>query len=133
MSRTTPCPWQAPDVDIARRGRPRNEQSTTAILVATIELVSEVGLAGLTMDAVASRAGVSKATIYRRWSSKETLLLDAWMSCVRRPEAPDTGIFHDDLTAMFRGIDDQPRAHRYPHNPPVNGERPGIGKREAGE
>jgi AcrR family transcriptional regulator len=110
MSRTAPFPWQALDVDIARRGRPRNEQSTTAILVATIELVSEVGLAGLTMDAVASRAGVSKATIYRRWSSKESLLLDAWMSCVRRPEAPDTGNLHDDLTAMFSGIDDQPLA-----------------------
>lgn len=79
-----------------------------AILVATLELVSEVGLAGLTMDAVASRAGVSKATIYRRWSSKEALLLDAWMSCVRRPEAPDTGSLHDDLTAMFTGIGDQP-------------------------
>lgn len=97
-------------MDIARRGRPRNEQSTTAILVATIELVSEVGLAGLTMDAVASRAGVSKATIYRRWSSKESLLLDAWMSCVRRPEAPDTGNLHDDLTAMFSGIATQPLA-----------------------
>ncbi len=95
-------------MDTVRRGRPRNERSTAAILVATLELVSEVGLAGLTMDSVASRAGVSKATIYRRWSSKEALLLDAWMSCVRRPDAPDTGSLHDDLTAMLDGIGDQP-------------------------
>ncbi|MCB1000503.1 MAG: TetR/AcrR family transcriptional regulator [Acidimicrobiales bacterium] len=91
-------------MDMARRGRPRNEQSTTDILVATLELVSEVGLSALTMDAVASRAGVSKATIYRRWSSKEQLLLDAWMSAVRRPDEPDTGSLRDDLRAMFTGL-----------------------------
>lgn len=86
---------------IVRRGRPRNEQSTAAILVATIDLVADVGVAALTVDAVATRAGVSKATIYRRWSTKEALMLDAWMSCVRAPEVPDTGTLRDDLTALF--------------------------------
>ena len=97
-------------MDIARRGRPRNEQSTADILAATLELVAEVGLAALTMDAVAARAGVSKATIYRRWSSKEQLLLDAWMSAVQRPIAPDTGTLHGDLTAMLAALVDNPLA-----------------------
>ena len=88
-----------------RRGRPRNEACTGEILEAALHLVAEVGIAGLTMDAVASRAGVGKATIYRRWTSKEALMLDAWMSCVRKPVAPDTGTLQGDLEALLGGID----------------------------
>lgn len=88
-----------------RRGRPRNEACTGDILEATLHLVAEVGVAGLTMDAVAARAGVGKATIYRRWTSKEALMLDAWMSCVRKPPAPDTGTLQGDLEALLGGID----------------------------
>ena len=88
-----------------RRGRPRNEACTGEILEAALHLVAEVGIAGLTMDAVASRAGVGKATIYRRWTSKEALMLDAWMSCVRKPVAPDTGTLRGDLEALLGGID----------------------------
>ena len=69
-------------------GRPRNEQHDDAILGATIDLVSEVGIAALTIDAVAKRAGVGKATIYRRWASKEALLLDAWVSVVALRRSP---------------------------------------------
>lgn len=89
----------------ARRGRPRNESCSTSILSATIDLVAEVGIAGLTMDAVAVRAGVGKATIYRRWSSKEALMLDAWMSCVTTPPVPDTGSLRSDLDELFLRID----------------------------
>jgi AcrR family transcriptional regulator len=64
-------------------------------------LVAEVGIAGLTMDAVAARAGVGKATIYRRWSSKEALLLDAWAACVRTHDDPDTGNLAEDLQQML--------------------------------
>jgi len=88
-----------------RRGRPRNEACTGEILEAALHLVAEVGIAGLTMDAVARRAGVGKATIYRRWTSKEALMLDAWMSCVRKPKAPDTGTLQGDLEALLGGID----------------------------
>ena len=84
-----------------RRGRPRDESCGPAILAAAIELVGEVGIAALTMDAVAARAGVGKATIYRRWSSKEALMLDAWKSAVQKPDAPDTGSLRDDLRALF--------------------------------
>jgi AcrR family transcriptional regulator len=95
----------APDTGIGptslRRGRPRNESCGTEILHAVLALVAEVGIAGLTMDAVATRAGVGKATIYRRWSSKEALLLDAWAACVRTHDDPDTGNLRDDLRVML--------------------------------
>ena len=56
---------------------PRDEGAAQAILTAAMELLAEVGFAGVTVDAVAQRAGVGKATIYRRWQSKERLVLDA--------------------------------------------------------
>ncbi len=59
----------------------------------------------MSLDAVAVEAGVSKATIYRRWSSKEALMLDAWMTCVRKPEVPDTGTLQGDLEALLCGAD----------------------------
>ena len=71
----------APDSTTAtpalRRGRPRSEARKQAILRAAFELLGEHGLAATSMDAVADRAGVSKATIYRWWDSKELLALDA--------------------------------------------------------
>ncbi len=76
----------------APRGRPRSEKAQNAILEAAAELLLEQGLAAVSMDAVAARAGVSKATIYRWWPTKETLALDAlyheWASV---PPAQDTG------------------------------------------
>ena len=72
---------KAPDSDAAtpalRRGRPRSEARKQAILQAAFELLGEHGLDATSMDAVADRAGVSKATIYRWWDSKELLALDA--------------------------------------------------------
>jgi AcrR family transcriptional regulator len=81
-------------------GRPRDLRADRAILEATLELVGESGLAGLTVDAVAARAGVGKATIYRRWSSKEALVLTAWRECIQPTPVPDTGTLHGDLTAL---------------------------------
>ena len=59
------------------RGRPRSEPARQAILAAAAELLLERGVINVSMDAVAELAGVSKATIYRWWPSKETLALDA--------------------------------------------------------
>jgi AcrR family transcriptional regulator len=84
-----------------RPGRPRDARADAAILDATLDLVAEAGLAGLTIDAVAARAACGKATIYRRWSSKEELVLDAWMSCVVQPDLPDTGTLRGDLEALY--------------------------------
>ncbi len=76
----------------SQRGRPRSEKAQKAILAAAAELLLEPGLGAVSMDAVAARAGVSKATIYRWWPTKETLALDAlhneWASV---PPAQDTG------------------------------------------
>ena len=60
-----------------QRGRPRSERARKAILEAAAELLLARGLAAVSMDAVAEQAGVSKATIYRWWPTKETLALDA--------------------------------------------------------
>jgi AcrR family transcriptional regulator len=92
-------------VEEARRpGRPRDARADRAILGATLELVGETGLAGLTVDAVAARAGVSKPTIYRRWSSKESLVLAAWHECVAQLQAPDTGSLRGDLEQLCNAI-----------------------------
>ena len=81
-------------------GRPRDPHAEEAILRATLDLVAEVGLSGLTVDAVAARAGVGKATIYRRWSSKEALLFEAVATVAEEPPSPDTGSLRDDLLAL---------------------------------
>jgi len=60
-----------------RPGRPRSERADRAIMDATLSLFAESGAAGLCIEKVAARAGVGKATIYRRWPGKEDLLLDA--------------------------------------------------------
>jgi AcrR family transcriptional regulator len=85
------------------RGRPRSEKSTRAILAAAGELLLEHGLEAVSMDAIAEQAGVSKATIYRWWPTKETLAIDAlyedWATAY--PIAPDTGSLRDDLLGIF--------------------------------
>lgn len=83
-----------------RRGRPRSERARSAILAAAAELLLDQGGARVSMSAVAERAGVSKATIYRWWPSKEMLALDAlldWTSS-SAPEG-DTGSLREDLLA----------------------------------
>ena len=64
--------------------RRRSEKSRTAIVTATRELLLERGFDGLTIEAVAARAGVGKQTIYRWWPTKETLALDALLHGPRR-------------------------------------------------
>ena len=61
----TDGPAEDPSVP-ARRGRPRSIETDEAILAATLELAGEVGIHGMSMDDLAARAGVSKATVYRR-------------------------------------------------------------------
>jgi len=88
----------------APRGRPRSEKARKAILGAAAELLLARGLSAVSMDAVAERAGVSKATIYRWWPTKETLALDALYTewDTTRPSPRDTGSLRGDLLAMMR-------------------------------
>src|SRR5271163_2599111 len=60
-----------------RPGRPRSEQAEHAIIEATLDLFAEQGFEGVCVESVAARAGVGKATIYRRWPNKEEMLLAA--------------------------------------------------------
>jgi AcrR family transcriptional regulator len=85
-----------------RRGRPRSETSRKAILEAARDLLLEHGLGSVSMDAVAERAGASKATIYRWWPSKELLALDALFSQWDPGPANDTGSLAGDLLALIR-------------------------------
>jgi AcrR family transcriptional regulator len=98
-----------------RRGRPRSERARKAILDAAAELLLEHGLETVSMDAVADRAGVSKATIYRWWPTKETLALEAlyqeWDTA--RPTPPDTGSLRGDLLALLRPWIRRVRARPY--------------------
>jgi AcrR family transcriptional regulator len=88
-------------VGTPRRGRPRSTDADEAILAATLELVGEVGINGMAMDVLAERAGVSKATIYRRWDSKEQLVLDALHSAMGPLDDVDLGSVDDDLRAYL--------------------------------
>jgi AcrR family transcriptional regulator len=85
------------------RGRPRSEKASQAILGAAADLLLENGLAAVSMDAVAARAGVSKATIYRWWPTKETLALDAlYHEWAAVPPPRDTGSLRSDLLSQLR-------------------------------
>jgi AcrR family transcriptional regulator len=69
------------------RGRPRDPTTDHAILQATLDLLTEVGVEGTTTNAIAARSGCSKSTIYRRWPSRDTLILDALRLAARgRPD-----------------------------------------------
>jgi AcrR family transcriptional regulator len=85
-----------------QRGRPRSEKARQAVLGAAADLLLENGLAAVSMDAVAARAGVSKATIYRWWPTKETLALDALYHEWDVPPARDTGSLRGDLLSLLR-------------------------------
>ncbi len=81
-----------------RRGRPRSEEADRNILRAATEVLALQGLGGMSIEEVASKAGVGKATIYRRWSSKAALALDAFLAeAAEILPAPDTGSFRGDL------------------------------------
>ena len=85
-------------------GRPRDPRLDIAITEAAITVLRERGWAGFSMEEVASRAGVSKTTVYRRYPSKIALAFDAWVGDrdVRFP-GTDTGSIWGDLTAYVLG------------------------------
>src|SRR5690348_16144333 len=90
----------------APRGRPRSQEADRAILTATVELLAERGLAAMSIEEVAARAGVGKTTIYRRWPSKGLLALDAFVSSFRAEQPqPDTGTLRGDrLSALHAWV-----------------------------
>ena len=85
-------------------GRPRDHRVDASVLEATRTLLLEGGLAALTVAAVAARAGVGKAAIYRRYPSKMHLVFAAAIHDVDVATPPDHGSLVADLTALLRDI-----------------------------
>ena len=83
--------------DAVKRGRPRDTAIDAAILIAALELFISHGIAGVSIEQVAKRAGVGKPTVYRRWATKERLVADAIESHVGSDlQWPD----HDEIEAV---------------------------------
>ncbi|MET7638519.1 TetR/AcrR family transcriptional regulator [Streptomyces sp. NPDC005438] len=91
--------------------RPRSSTADQAILAATRAALVEVGWSGLTMGEVARRAGVAKTTLYRRWTSKSELVVDAVAVIFDQLALPDRGSLADDIqevVASFAALLEQP-------------------------
>ncbi|BBX98795.1 TetR/AcrR family transcriptional regulator [Mycobacterium lacus] len=83
-------------------GRPRDPRIDGAVLRATVELLAETGYPGLSVAAIAARAGTSKPAIYRRWPSKAHLVHEAVFPIGAATEIPDSGSTPEDLREMVR-------------------------------
>ncbi len=88
----------------SKLGRKRDHTRDPEILDAALEVLSEEGYDGMTVEMVATRAKAGKATLYRRWPSKSELVLDAvaCMKSVDLDQLPDTGTLRGDLVAMIK-------------------------------
>jgi AcrR family transcriptional regulator len=95
----------APEAPERPRGRPRSAIADKAILDAAVDLFAERGFEGFSVEDVADRAGVSKATVYRRYPSKVDLVVEAG-SCLATDEItfPDTGNLRDDVRGLARSL-----------------------------
>jgi AcrR family transcriptional regulator len=86
-------------------GRPRSEQSRVAVLRATSELLREVGLRAMTTEEISTRSGVSKATIYKWWSNKFEVAVEAFLDeMMAEAPDPDTGSAEEDFRRVVRGL-----------------------------
>ncbi len=103
-----------PEQGIRKPGRPRSAQAHKAIIDATLELLAEEGFQGLSIEEVAARAGVGKTTIYRRWPSKDELVMEAIRQVQIDVPAIDTGNFRNDLAALIKTVYQGFMAHPYP-------------------
>ena len=83
-------------------GRPRNEETTRAILDAALALVDEVGYAACSIERIAQQAGVQKPAVSRRWCTKGDLVADAVNTVAMPITDPDTGTIEGDLVAMLQ-------------------------------
>ena len=92
LSRSHPKP--------SRTGRPRSAAAAEAILEATRASLVDLGWSKLTMGDVATRAGVAKTTLYRRWAGKNELVVDAVAVLFDELELPDLGSLSADVQAM---------------------------------
>ena len=86
-------------------GRPRSERARRAILQAANELLESEGFAAVTVEAIAERAGVSKATIYRWWPNRAAVVMDGFLSIVSTEVPfPHTGRAREDIRIHMRRL-----------------------------
>jgi len=96
-------------------GRPRSARADEAIIDAVLDLLADGStIESLSIEAIAAKAGVGKATIYRRWSGKQALLVDALRTLKGKPPTPKGESVRDDLVLLVRGVgrDPDPRASK---------------------
>lgn len=86
-------------------GRPRSEETKKAILTASYELLLENGFNTVTVEGIAERAGVSKATIYKWWPNKAAVVLDGFFAATESMlQVPDTGSVREDLFIQVNNL-----------------------------
>jgi len=125
---TTRTPQDRAEPASHRVGRPRSETAERAIIEATLDLIAADGIAAVSIEGVAAKAGVGKTTIYRRWPNKDALICDAAASLkAPLPELPGESV-REDLLLLARAMQASPgndrtarllsclhsEAHRYP-------------------
>jgi len=91
----------------------RVQRSKKAVLTATLQLLSEAGLSGVSIDEVSRRSGVAKTTIYRHWSSRSALVLDACSKLKPKSETLGTGNLKDDMTVLALNLASRLRTARW--------------------
>lgn len=102
MKRTSPSNSPASEPLASKAGRPRSADAHRAILGAAIAAIRDVGYDAVTMEGIAARAGVGKATLYRRWEGKELLVAEAIEQIASAMPNPDTGSMRGDVMAVLR-------------------------------
>jgi AcrR family transcriptional regulator len=91
----------------------RIRRSRKAVLAATLQLLAEAGLSGVSVDEVSRRSGVAKTTIYRHWPSRSALLIDACSNLGAKPQVPDTGTLKGDLMELATSMARRLRSERW--------------------
>ena len=95
-------------------GRPRSEEARSAAVAATVDLVLESGVEGVTFEEVAARSGVAKSTLYRHFGTKQAMVVEAATTCFVEMVTPDTGDLATDLRTIFDRAKGDDEAHRIP-------------------
>ncbi|MYS25330.1 transcriptional regulator, TetR family [Streptomyces sp. DvalAA-14] len=102
-----------PAAAAARRGRPRNAAVDRAVIDTVVRLIAEgTTFSDLTVEGIAREAGVGKATVYRRWTGKDALLLDVLAEVDGPPQLKSSGVLRDDLIAAVEYIRQRSLAKR---------------------
>jgi AcrR family transcriptional regulator len=115
------------DPGVRRRPGGRSARVRAAVVDATLELLLAHGLEGLKVSEVAARADVHETSIYRRWGTRENLLIDALLDATEQLGVPDTGSLRDDLTAYATDLAEflaTPIGHALEHTLAVAGDDP---------